>query len=312
MTDNLPAPLVPAEIDLRDFGFMPLDVQRLVTSETWIDAIDDPRIGHAAMSLWCEAWHQVPCGSLPDNDKVLYRLSMCPNPKEWQRVRERVMAGWMKCSDGRLYHAVVAEKARESWEKKIAQRARTAAATEARERKRREREEAEQRERDEQRNDARNVERDEQRNDEREQHRDVHQGTVKGQLRDRDSKGTGTGIKDQEQRGGGAQAPSRAAEIAIRLIHAGIKATSINPDVIAFADRGVTDEQIDAAVQTAMHRLGGKAPKSPGYLREIVDEILNPPTRPKLIPVNRQEALEARNAAVADGWVPPEMRDAAS
>ena len=27
-----PAPMVPAEVDLRDFGFMPLDVRTLLTS----------------------------------------------------------------------------------------------------------------------------------------------------------------------------------------------------------------------------------------------------------------------------------------
>jgi len=32
--DDLPPPLVPAHVDLRDFGFMPLDVRRLLTSET--------------------------------------------------------------------------------------------------------------------------------------------------------------------------------------------------------------------------------------------------------------------------------------
>lgn len=307
MKEQMPDPLVPSDVDLRDFGFMPLDVQRLVTSETWIDAIDDPRIGHAAMSLWCEAWHQSPAGSLPDNDKVLYRLSMCPNLKEWQRVRERVMSGWVKCSDGRLYHSTVAEKARESWEKKLAQRARTAAATEARERKRREKEEQERAQRDEQRNVERNVERDEQRNDsrngEREKGTDVHQGTVKGQLRD--SKGTGS-IKSSAE---SLVAPSRAAEIAIRLRQRGIKANSIHPDVIAFADRGVTDEQLDGAVQLAIDRLG-EPPNSPSYLRDIVDEILSPRPRPARQAPNRQEALEARNRSVAESWVPPEMRDA--
>ncbi len=164
------APLVPAEVDLHDFGFMPLDVRRLLTSETWIEAAEDPRLGHALMSLWAEAWHQVPAGSLPDNDLVLQRFSMCPNRKEWLRVRERALSGWIKCSDGLLYHPVVAEKALESWAKKLAQRDRTKAATEAREEKRRHRE------------DERNVIRDVDVRATSAQ-RDVHQGTgtVKGQ-----------------------------------------------------------------------------------------------------------------------------------
>jgi hypothetical protein len=39
----------------------------------------------------------------------------------------------VKCSDGRLYHPVVAEKAKEAWSAKLAQRARTDAARKARE-----------------------------------------------------------------------------------------------------------------------------------------------------------------------------------
>src|SRR3954463_8796401 len=109
-----PPPLTCPECDLRDFGFMPLDVRRLLTSETWIDAADDPKLGHALICLWAESWHQVPAGSLPDNDKVLARLSMCER-EDWARVRERALQAWQKCSDGRLYHPVVAEKAREAW-----------------------------------------------------------------------------------------------------------------------------------------------------------------------------------------------------
>jgi hypothetical protein len=35
------------------------------------------------------------------------------------------MRGWVKCSDGRLYHAVVAEKANEAWTAKLRQRLKT-------------------------------------------------------------------------------------------------------------------------------------------------------------------------------------------
>lgn len=184
MTEELHDPLVSAEVDLRNFGFMPLDVRRLLTSETWIEAGDKPKVGHAVMCLWCESWHQVPAASLPDNDKVLARLAMC-DARTWQRIRVDVLRGWMKCSDGLLYHPVVAEKARESWAAKVKQRKRTKAATEAREAKRR----ADQAERDAQRD----VERNGTRNVERDAQRDVHQGTVKGQGQLRDSKGTGKG-----------------------------------------------------------------------------------------------------------------------
>lgn len=187
MSDQLPDPLVPTEVDLRDFGFMPLDVRRLLTSETWIEAGDKPKVGHAVMCLWCEAWHQVPAASLPDNDKVLARLAMC-DARTWNRIRVEVLSGWVKCSDGLLYHPVVAEKARESWAAKVKQRERTKAATEAREAKRRAEQTARDAQRDVERNEQRNVE------------RDVHQGTgtVKGQ---------GQGI-DKHSAAGAAAKPS--------------------------------------------------------------------------------------------------------
>lgn len=214
---DLPNPLVPNEIDLRDFQFMPLDVRRLLTSETWINAVDDPRIGHAAMSLWCESWHQTPAGSLPDNDKVLYRLSMCPSIKEWQRVRESVRRGWVKCSDGRLYHRTVTEKARESWQKKLDQRERTRKATQERERRKQEREEAERRvrhdERNVQRDFQRNVDRDDSRDDERGHNLDVHQGTGTGTGT---VKGQGDLLKPEHLLSGSASpAPDRALQVHI-------------------------------------------------------------------------------------------------
>ncbi len=114
-------PLVPAGVDLRDFPFMPLDVKRLLTSDTWIEASVEPKLGHVLLSLWCEAWHQVPAASLPDNDLVLSRLAMC-TLGEWREIKERALAGWELCSDGRYYHPVVAEKALEAWIEKLGQR----------------------------------------------------------------------------------------------------------------------------------------------------------------------------------------------
>lgn len=173
MTETtLPAPLVPPEVNLTDFGFMPLEVRKLLSSSLWIKAKKDPRLGHAAMSLWCEAWHQVPCASLPDDDEVLAELARC-DEKEWKRVKDRVLINFVLCADGRLYHETVAQKAMESWTAKVAQRERTKAATKARE--------AKHRARDEQRDVPRNDSRNDQRDDARDEQRDVHQGTVKGQ-----------------------------------------------------------------------------------------------------------------------------------
>jgi hypothetical protein len=178
MTDALPDPLVPSNVDLRDFAFMPLDVRRLLTSSTWIDAADEPRLGHVLVCLWSESWHQVPAASLPDNDRVLARFAMC-DAKAWSKLRDKAIQGWIRCRDGRLYHPVVAEKALEAWQRKLDQRERTRAATEARERKRRERDE------------QRYVDRDDKRDDEREMQGDDLRNVVQGT-------GTGTGTVEKE------------------------------------------------------------------------------------------------------------------
>jgi hypothetical protein len=119
---TLPDPLTPIDCDLRDFLRMPLEVGRLLTSTTWIEAAKAPRIGHALMSMWCAAWHQVPAGSLENNEATLHRLSMCPTDKEWRAVRPALMRGWVLCSDGRLYHPVVCELALEGLLEKLAAR----------------------------------------------------------------------------------------------------------------------------------------------------------------------------------------------
>lgn len=57
MNNPSPEPLVPGEADLRDFKFMPMEVQRILTSETWILGSSDERA--PAVALWLQSWHQV-------------------------------------------------------------------------------------------------------------------------------------------------------------------------------------------------------------------------------------------------------------
>ena len=118
MTDAV-APLVPAEVDLRDFAFMPLDVVRLRDSGLTAKASGDEF--RAAVLLWCASWHQVPAASLPDDDDELANICGYSRARrEWTKVRAGAMRGWVACGDGRLYHAAVAGKALEAWIEKLA------------------------------------------------------------------------------------------------------------------------------------------------------------------------------------------------
>lgn len=125
MADSqLPEPLTPPDCDLRDFAFMPLDVARLRDSDLAVKA--DGESFRCAVLLWCASWHQVPAASLPDDDDVLAQLAGFGRvKKEWLRCRDGALRGWVMCSDGRLYHPVVAEKAVEAWRAKMVQRWKT-------------------------------------------------------------------------------------------------------------------------------------------------------------------------------------------
>lgn len=112
--NDLPDPLVPMEVDLRDFAGMWLDVDRVLKSETWRLGTSDEK--SAAITLWMESWHEVPAGSLPNNDRLLGKLSQA---ERWSKSRAHALRGWVECNDGRLYHPVVAEKALEAWIEKL-------------------------------------------------------------------------------------------------------------------------------------------------------------------------------------------------
>ncbi len=115
-----PEPLTPAECDLTDFQYMELDVRRLRDSK--FAATPNGDAFRAGIMLWCAAWHQIPAASLPDDDVELANLAgygrMPISVKEWKKVRAEALHGFVKCSDGRLYHPVIAEKAIAAFESK--------------------------------------------------------------------------------------------------------------------------------------------------------------------------------------------------
>lgn len=122
---ELPTPLSPEDCDLRDFPFLPLDIARLFNSE--FHARSNDTEWRAGVTLWLKSFHQVPAGSIPDDDVQLARLAeLGRDTKTWKKIKGVALHGWIKCSDGRLYHPVVAEKAAEALAGKKTQRGRTA------------------------------------------------------------------------------------------------------------------------------------------------------------------------------------------
>lgn len=113
MTES-PHPLTPPDCDLRHFRDMPLDVGRLRDSH--LITHEDPEAIVAALLLWGVAWHQVPSASLPDDDRLLAKYAGYGRSLDtWEKVKAGAMRGFVRCSDGRLYHRTLAEKANEAW-----------------------------------------------------------------------------------------------------------------------------------------------------------------------------------------------------
>jgi hypothetical protein len=143
--EALPAPLIEAHIDLRDRRYMPLLVWRLRDSEFRSKATLE-EIGGAQL-LWEAAWVQVPAGSLPNDDEIIgkilgfaqvrtrfgnIRRRFDKNWNHFQEIKRMCLWNFVLCSDGRFYHPVICEEAKNSWEIKQKQKHRTKAACDAR------------------------------------------------------------------------------------------------------------------------------------------------------------------------------------
>lgn len=128
MPENLPEPLVAADVDLSGFSGFMLDVDRMLSSE--LVALCTPEEGWAAIQLWMRAWKQTPPASLPDDERVLAAFSGAG--ARWKKVREMALRGFVKCSDGRLYHKVLAAEANEAWSRRLKFKERSAKANQRR------------------------------------------------------------------------------------------------------------------------------------------------------------------------------------
>lgn len=262
-------PLTPPDCDLRDFPFMPLDVVRLRDSD--ISSVSTGEEFRCAVLLWCASWHQVPAASLPDNDIVLSQLAGFGRVvSEWQKVREGALRGWIKCSDGRLYHPVVAEKALEAWERKLKHHKKKAADRAKIAAKRAAEKEAQ----------AESVV------SEKEEVEAINENvaaTYSDCSRDnskcsRDIRLTGTGTGTgtipantvASSSSSSGTEPVTAARLSLSMRKHGINSNRANPKLIALADRGVSVAMVDAAIMEAKKSKPDKR-ISPDYVVGIIN-----------------------------------------
>jgi hypothetical protein len=117
MTDEPRQPLVPPEVDLRDFPYFPIYRAQFFGSQ--FHAICNDTEWRAGLTLWVKSWDQVPAGTLPNDDIALARLAELGRDVEtWKSVKTNALRGWHLCTDGRLHHAVLAGVVLEAWAKR--------------------------------------------------------------------------------------------------------------------------------------------------------------------------------------------------
>ena len=116
-----PAPLVPENCDCQGLPYMPLQVARLKDSD--LVALSTGDEFKAAILLWIASWSQLPASSLPADDRILARFAGV-SVTEWKGLRSMALRGWIMCSDGRLYHPIIADLAMAVFEKRRHQSAR--------------------------------------------------------------------------------------------------------------------------------------------------------------------------------------------
>lgn len=105
---DLPAPLTPADCDLRKLAWMPIYIDKVLHSEFWRTASSDIRA--ASFELWCLSWRQTPAASLPDNDVWLaHYVGFGRDVEAWRSIKAAVLSPWILCSDNRFYHPTLAQ-----------------------------------------------------------------------------------------------------------------------------------------------------------------------------------------------------------
>jgi hypothetical protein len=122
--NELPHPPYPADLRARGFTF-PLDWELLEQSKTWKLTQDRRHLRPWLMMLWAVSWKNAPCGSFDDDDEDI-ALSIGMDLPTFQANREVLMRGWVRHSDGRLYHTALTKIVLAMADKREKDRARVA------------------------------------------------------------------------------------------------------------------------------------------------------------------------------------------
>ena len=101
-----PEPPYPADTRSRGWKFE-LDLERIVDSDTW--QVAPPDLRPWLLMLWAMSWRCTPTGALPGDDYLIAARIGMPLTM-FQTYRETLLRGWIRHSDGKLYHETITER----------------------------------------------------------------------------------------------------------------------------------------------------------------------------------------------------------
>ncbi|MBV7482505.1 hypothetical protein [Bordetella sp. BOR01] len=295
-----------------------LDHERIRQSDTW--ALAASEIRPWLLMLWMTAWEQTPCGSLPDHDELIAARIGMPLD-QFQAAKARLLRGWWRADDGRLYHDTMTERVLEMVERRDGERNRKA---EYRAKKQAELA-------------AAKLEQAGTRPDESPGSPDLSHGTDMGLPRDSggsDATGTGTGtglnkkdiaaaasIAGAGAHEAGASPPSLDADLTAEQKATAVAAwlrrrekgrgkqptgtQSNDPRIAAWIAAGVTGLQLVEAYDLAVldrEKTQDRGPITPGFLDIFVAKVLNPPQAASAVNGKKAAAPASDPLAWATTW----------
>lgn len=125
--NDAPAPLVPAEVQFRDDKTVPVPYDCLSFGRFSME--QNTRVALAAMTLMLRSWHGKPAASFDDFGSRFWRVAN-ETPAWWARNGDKVLAYFVKCSDGRFYSPEMAPIALKRWNSAVSGRQMDVSATE--------------------------------------------------------------------------------------------------------------------------------------------------------------------------------------